>query len=100
MKTFYRVDEHENKIEELTNDDIIGLICLMRSYATKDGQFFDLVRDYLIDEFWHWQCKYPEEVDPAFRIFDSVEEAQKQQQENRLTDKLNEEIKEYLETEK
>ena len=72
----------------------------MRDNATKENVFFNLVKEDLIKMFWEWQDYWPEQVDPAFQIFDSVDDAIEKQKENRLTDKLNEEIKEYIDTEK
>lgn len=97
MKTFYRVDKRTNRIDLYEfADDLIDLICHMRDNATKDGRFWAIVEEYLINKFWDWQCEHPEEVDPTYKIFDSREAAQKQQQENRLTDKINEEIKKEI----
>jgi len=96
MKTFYRVDEMSNQIVEMIPDDLIDDICLMRSEGTKDGRFFESVQEYLIKKFWDWQCEYPEEVDPAFQIFDRIEDAQEKQKENREMQKLNEEVKKEI----
>jgi hypothetical protein len=96
MKKFYRVNVDTNKIVELEPDDLIDSICYMRTEAEKDGKFFYLVQDYLINKFWDWQCEHASEVDPNFQIFDRIEDAQEKQKENRLTDKLNEEIKKEI----
>lgn len=96
MKTFYRIDELSNQIVELTDDDIIDDICRMRTEGGKDNQFYNWVRDYLINTFWEWQCQYPMEVDPAFQIFDCIEDAQEKQRENQEVQKLNEEVKKEI----